>query len=137
MTATTLVPPVAEGFVPQLSRLLSRGLRSPLRGSFERVAAAGTGGVRTRIPNDPTYFHIVARLSGGGSHRTAALSAPGIFDITGPIAARLAERTIGADFTAAGPLTPAQLVDPARFLDALQERGIRYHIDDPVVGAAR
>jgi len=130
MTAATLVPPVAERFVPELSRLFSWGLRSPLSGIFERVAAAAAGGVRTRIPDDPTHFHIAAQLSGDGVHRTATLTGSGIFDITGPIAARIAGRTTEADFTGSGPLAAAQLVDPAQFLDTLQEHGIRYCLDE-------
>ncbi|MBF6328103.1 saccharopine dehydrogenase NADP-binding domain-containing protein [Nocardia transvalensis] len=133
MTASTVVPAFAERFAPQLSRVFAWGLRSPLSGAFERVAVAAGGGVRTRIANDPTHFHIVARLSGGGMHRTAALSGPGIFDSTGPIAARIAGRTVEDDFTASGPLAAAEVVDPAEFLDALRERGIRYRIDDAVV----
>ncbi|WP_225729062.1 MULTISPECIES: saccharopine dehydrogenase NADP-binding domain-containing protein [unclassified Nocardia] len=129
MTASTVLPPFAVPFVPQLSRLYRWGMRTPLSRVFERAGAAATGGVRTRIANDPTQFHIVARLSGGGAHRTATLSGPGIFDITGPIAARIAARTIEADFTASGPLAPAQVVDPAEFLNAMRDRGVRYRIE--------
>ena len=130
MTAATLVPPVAERFVPELSRLFSWGLRSPLSGIFERVAAAAAGGVHTRIPNNPTVFPIAVRLSGGAVHRTATMSGAGIFDITGPIAARIAARTTETGFTASGPLAAAQLVDPAQFLEALRENGIRYRVDE-------
>ncbi|RDI67996.1 saccharopine dehydrogenase NADP-binding domain-containing protein [Nocardia pseudobrasiliensis] len=129
MTASTVVPGFAEPLAPQLARLFAWGLRSPLSGVFQRVARAATVGERTRIPNDPTRFHIVATLRGGGMRRTATLSGAGIFDITGPIAARVAARTIAADFTASGPLAPAQVVDPAEFLNALRDSGIRYRLD--------
>lgn len=135
MTAST-VAPGAERFAPQISRLFSRGMRSPLSGLVKRVATAVTVGVHTRIADDPTRFHIVARLSGGGRSQTATLSGRGIFDITGPITARIAARTISADFTASGPLASAEVVvDPAEFLDALQDRGVRYRIDVPDLAA--
>ncbi len=129
MTASTVVPAYAEPFAPQLARLFAWGLRSPLSGAFQRIAATATVGKRARIAHDPTRFHIRATLRGGGMRRTATLSGAGIFDITGPIAARVAARTIAADFTASGPLAPAQAVDPAEFLDSLRDSGIRYSLD--------
>jgi len=133
MTTSTLVPGPLGRFTPQLARVTAAGLKRAATAKLvERVMAATSGGSRERVMNDPTRFDLVAHLSGPAGTCTASLSGPGIFDITGPIAARIAARTLDDDFDLTGPLSATEAVaDPSAFLDALEDRGISYTIDRP------
>ncbi|MGW6426272.1 saccharopine dehydrogenase NADP-binding domain-containing protein [Nocardia sp. NPDC055053] len=129
MATSTLSPQrIAEPLVPLLARIAARGLESRAAPVIEKLVTAGIGGSPTRFDSDPTRFDLVAHLTGTAGKRTATLSGPGIFDITGPIAARVAATTTDAGFISAGPLSAAQILDPSAFLTGLGERGVSFRI---------
>ncbi|MGX1806528.1 saccharopine dehydrogenase NADP-binding domain-containing protein [Nocardia sp. NPDC055321] len=128
MTTSTLIRKPLGRLVPHVGTLAALARHTPAAGLVERILAAGLTGTPTRVHADPTRFDLVAHLRTRSGTHTALLSGPGIFDITGPIAARVAAHTLTPGFAAAGPLAAAELLDPAPFLDALLDRGVTYRI---------
>ncbi|TCJ96420.1 saccharopine dehydrogenase NADP-binding domain-containing protein [Nocardia alba] len=128
MTTSTFRTPVPDRLVPTVTRAIGKGLRGPAAPLVKKVLEATTGSSHDRIDNDPTRFRIAVTLRADTIVRTATLAAAGIFDITAPIAARIAEVTLHDSFEAAGALAPAQVVDPKTFLAGLTEHGLSYHL---------
>jgi short subunit dehydrogenase-like uncharacterized protein len=139
MTTSTLAPPHLERFVPMMTHWVGRALRSRARQSVERVVVARWRGSHQRLQDDPTTFDIAVRLSGPGGVRTAVVSGRGIFDICGPLTARIASRVLDPAFDRAGFVAAPEVVDAGDFLGALVSYGVSYRlgsIDEPQLRAA-
>jgi short subunit dehydrogenase-like uncharacterized protein len=128
ITTSTLAPPHLERFVPLLTRWVGRALRSPARVPVERVVVARWRGSHRRFQEDPTTFDIAVRLSGSGGVRTAVVSGRGIFDICGPLTARIASRALHPAFDRAGVVPAPELVEAEGFLDGLASHGVTYSL---------
>ncbi|MEU0544663.1 saccharopine dehydrogenase NADP-binding domain-containing protein [Nocardia sp. NPDC005978] len=128
MTTSTLIRKPLGRLVPYISAVAAAVRDTPAAGPTERLLALGATGSSIRVHDDPSSFDLVAVLHGRDGTRTATLSGPGIFDITGPIAARIAARTLAADFGRSGPLAASEVLDPREFLDGLRDRGVTYRI---------
>src|SRR6266545_832731 len=80
MTTSTLAPRPLERLVPQVSRILSTGLRHTATARLtERTFAWTSGGGHEPILDDPTRFAIVMHLRSTHVSRIAALSGTGIY----------------------------------------------------------
>jgi short subunit dehydrogenase-like uncharacterized protein len=128
MTTSTLAPPHVERFVPHLTRWTGRALRSPARALVERAVIARWGGSHERYEDDPTTFDIAARLSGSAGARTALVSGRGIFDICGPLTARIAGRVVDPSFARSGVVSAPEIVEAEDFLNGLAAHGVTYSI---------
>jgi short subunit dehydrogenase-like uncharacterized protein len=129
MTTSTLAPPRLERFVPVVSRWTGRALRSRARASVERRVVARWRGSHQRFQDDPTTFDVAVRLSGPSGSRTAVVSGRGIFDICGPLTARIASRVLDPAFDRPGFVPAPEVVDAKDFLDELAPYGITYRLD--------
>jgi short subunit dehydrogenase-like uncharacterized protein len=128
MTTSTLAPAHLERFVPGLTRWTGRALRSPARALVERTVVARWGGSHQRYQDDPTTFEITARLSGSAGARTAVVSGRGIFDICGPLTARIAGRVADPSFDRSGVVSAPHIVEAEDFLNGLAAHGVTYSI---------
>jgi short subunit dehydrogenase-like uncharacterized protein len=126
MTTSTLAPPRLERFVPLMTRWTGHALRSRARAAVERAVVARWEGSHQRFQDDPTTFDIAVRLSGPRGTRAAVVSGRGIFDICGPLTARIADRVLDPAFDRAGYVPAPQVVDAGDFLDALASHAVTY-----------
>ncbi|WP_433249281.1 saccharopine dehydrogenase NADP-binding domain-containing protein [Actinomadura nitritigenes] len=126
MTTSTFGAPLPARLAAPAVRALGRALRSPAAPLVRRAFTAVTGASATRIDDDPTAFRITAHLTAGGRTTRGVIDAKGIFDITAPIAARIAAATLDPGFTATGALAPAQILPPRDILDGLTAHGLTY-----------
>ncbi|MFD6108002.1 hypothetical protein ACFWFQ_35695, partial [Nocardia salmonicida] len=130
MTTSTFKTRIPDRLAPTLTRAIGTGLRGSIAPLIKRVLSATTGASHNRIDDDPTRFRIAITIQADSIVRTANLAAEGIFDISAPIAARIAELTLRDSFERTGALTPAQVVEPNDFLDGLAAQSLSYDLTD-------
>jgi short subunit dehydrogenase-like uncharacterized protein len=128
VTASTFNTKIPDRLAPGVTKAIRKGLDSPVAPLVEKLLSVTLGSSRNRIDGDPTTFQLTVTIQAGATAITANLAANGIFDITAPIATRIAELTLQQSFDGIGALTPAQVVEPISFLSALAAQGLSYQI---------
>lgn len=125
------VPQVAAA-VPFVSeRVIGPVLRTPV--------AAAVHAVVDRLREGPdederrsSSFTIVASAHGAdGASRRAVVTGGDAYGITAVIAVEFARRMAADDFSGAGALAPAQVVDAEEFLGFLGEHGVSHRVERP------
>jgi hypothetical protein len=131
VTTSTFKTKIPDRLTPVVTKAIRKGLDSPVAPLVEKFLSATLGTSRNRIDHDPTTFQLAVTIQAGAMVITANLAADGIFDITAPIATRIAELTLQQSFDGTGALTPAQVAEPVSFLSALAAQGLSYQISSP------
>jgi short subunit dehydrogenase-like uncharacterized protein len=127
MTLGTYAPhPSLAPAVPYAVPVIGALMRTPLGGALD--------GLIDRLPEGPgddarraSRFTIVAEArAADGSTSRASVTGSDVYGLTAVIAVEVA-RTMAEDaFAESGALAPAQVVDPAGFLDFLGDHGVSY-----------
>jgi short subunit dehydrogenase-like uncharacterized protein len=130
ITTSTWAPhPALSGLMPYLRPLVAAARRTPLRRLLRLAARQGASPPAVRERDRRTARFVIAAVARGASGSVGCGLIEGT-DFDGLTAASLA---LGAHRLAdanglAGALPPAVAFEPASFLDALSERGIRWSV---------
>jgi short subunit dehydrogenase-like uncharacterized protein len=116
---------------PVLVEVIARALRTPLKSVLYK-------GV-DRLPFGPdeearrnARWTIVARATGtAGQTAETVVQGPDPYGLTAVMSVSIAERLASGE-AGSGALAPAQVVDPAEFLDSLADRGVKWETRAPV-----
>ena len=120
LTTSTLAPAPLERFLPAMANTAGALMRTPARPLIERgVAAMWRGSTNGIAESDPTRFMVAVDARGKAGTARHWIRGKGIYDITAPITAEAAIRASQEDFTSAGTLAPAQVLDLDRLLNTL------------------
>lgn len=129
ISTSTLAPHRLGALFP----IIANGTAALMRTHARALVEAGLQSIwRTSAPgakdSDPTRFLLAVHVRGERGQRQAWLRGSGIYDITAPIAAKVALLANQHTFKRTGALAPAQVVEPAPFLDSLARHGLSYQL---------
>ncbi len=127
--ATSAGHPRLAPLVPLTMPVLQRLLRTRARGPIERAVA--------RLPEGPSVedrrrarFAIACEARAGGRMRKGVIEGSDVYGLTAVTTVEGALRLAAPGYDRVGALAPSQAFDPAEFLAAVADTGLRYELTD-------
>ena len=129
ISTVSIAPRLVAPVVPSITPLLGRLLRSRAKGALERVIARLPEGPAEEDRGNVRWTIMVDAVGRDGSRAHGLVQGPDIYGFTAGSIAEAALRMAAPGYDVVGAAAPAQAVDAASFLTAMEAFGVRWTVD--------